>query len=123
MSGGELPVVLQADVFDDQQWFADHPGRQYRLRSGWAVRRRSRGVFLRVPMSCPVYADEAAAERVGWESACPDLDPKARDELAKAARRYTKTLRAGVAPSKSAGRAGEVRISIPIVSTQKRRQR
>jgi len=73
----QIPTVTDADVSDDQQLFADHPRRQYRLRPGWAVRRRARGVFLRTPLP---------ADRVRWTAAFPYLSPLARAELAKAAR-------------------------------------
>ena len=99
----ELPTVSITEAFEDQQWFSDNPHRQYRLRPGWAVRRRGRDTFLRTPHEeCP-YPDnsEAAAERLWWQSAWPELAPLERGALAKAARRR----------------------STPILNTQKRRQR
>ena len=84
----ESPPVTPAEILEDQQWFADHPHRQYRLRPGWALRRRSRCVFLRTPHTdTRTYPDsERLAERLWWENAWPHLSPLARARLAKDAR-------------------------------------
>jgi hypothetical protein len=86
-------VSTDSDVRDDQQWFADHPGRQYRLRRGWAVRRHSR-VFLRAPIaasSSVTYPDdEGQAEAIWWRSAWSELPPETRNKLMMDARRKGK---------------------------------
>jgi len=88
MKGG---TVSLADILGDQQFFVDRPHRRYRLRRGWAVRRRGRGVFLRTALPeqhryDTQDASEAEAERAWWECAWPMLPPGARAALAKAAR-------------------------------------
>lgn len=89
--------VTDADVWADQQFAADHPGRRYWLRDGWAVRRRGRSVFLRTrtqagasPVGTPSDSEELA-ERIWWQSAWPDLSPLVRRQMAKAARHSVKT--------------------------------
>jgi len=92
-SAADFPAVTQEDVFSDQQWFADHPSRQYRLRDGWTVRRRARGVFLRTPLASDRRYpdnDERLAEFVWWAAAFPHLSPQERKALAKTAGQRTK---------------------------------
>jgi hypothetical protein len=81
-----LPDVTDADVFDDAQWVGDHPDRQYRLRPGWAVRRRS-GVFLRAPLAggCTDPDHERRAEFLSWRSPWPE-PVETRNEPMEAAR-------------------------------------
>ena len=120
MTSGELPIVPQADSLDDIQWFFERSHRRFRLRRGWAVRRRADDVFLRTPFSgARIYPDdsEACAERIWWESAWPELAPRERHKLLKAARRSTKTLRTTAAPAQSAAPPGDCIPRIPIVTT------
>jgi hypothetical protein len=90
-------AVNPADAFSDHQFFADHPQRCYRIRPGWAIRRRPRGVFLRTPLSFGHrYVDtEASAEAAWWEAAYPFLSPLERQAMAKAARGKSRSPKRG----------------------------
>lgn len=87
------PAATDADVRDDAKWFADHRDRRYRARPGWVVRRRGESVFLRarIAADCVHSNNEGCAEGLWWSTAWPDLDPKIRDRLTKAARRSGKS--------------------------------
>jgi hypothetical protein len=82
--------VIAVDLAEvtDEQWFHEHPGRQYRLRPGWAVRRRAGRVFLRTRVggSRPYPDHEGLAEQLWWRAAWPELPPKTRAQLMKATR-------------------------------------
>jgi hypothetical protein len=86
------PAVSDVDARDDAKWFTDHPDRRYRARPGWVVRRRSGYAFLRTPTAadCVCSRNERCAEDLSWSAACPDLDPKIRHRLTRAARRSAK---------------------------------
>lgn len=89
-----MATVSFADVLNDQQWFADHPHRQYRLRPGWVVRRCIGNTYLRTPLADNRHHpddNERRAEQIWWTAAWPDLSPLARAKLAKEARQRTKT--------------------------------
>jgi hypothetical protein len=79
-----LPVVCDTDAVDNQQLVVEHPDRQYRLRPGWAVRRRGHNTFLRTPITGSHEDSERLAEPLWWQSA-PDLSRRTRDALTKAA--------------------------------------
>jgi hypothetical protein len=74
---GELPPVAELEASDDRDWFAEHPGRRYRMRPGdggtWLIRQKSRALlrtFAREPLRLP-DTDEALA--VAWQTAAyPD---------------------------------------------------
>jgi hypothetical protein len=86
-----IPVVSDADALSDQQFFAEHTDRLYRLPPGWAIRSRGRRVLLPTPLAVPApHPDsdtEAAAERAWWDAAYPYLPPQARAAIARAARK------------------------------------
>lgn len=71
----DWPEVTMADVFADQQFFADHPERRYRSRPSsdgrvWLVRRQDKDAFLRTlsrsPLRCP--DSDAALARLWVEA-------------------------------------------------------
>jgi hypothetical protein len=79
---------------DDASWFDTHPGRRYRVRSGWAVRRIGR-VFLRAAIlpEDRVYSgdSEGAAERIWWRAAHPAAPPEWRRQMAAESRARVKS--------------------------------
>jgi hypothetical protein len=99
-------VVSDADAIDDDAWFDRNPGRRYRLRPGWVVRRRRDGILLRSPLPADqgCTESEAEAERIWWRAAWPQLAPRTRAKLLKAARRKA---------ARSAARLGETRPRYP----------
>jgi hypothetical protein len=84
-----IPVVIDADARDDDAWFDRHPGRRYRLRLGWVIRRSRGGIFLRTPLATRHRSgdDEATAERAWWTAAYPAISPQARAAMTRAARK------------------------------------
>ena len=74
-----------AAAIHDRRWFGEHPSRRYHARGGLVVRRCS-GVHLRVADPEPVADNEADCETAWWRNAWPDLSPRIRDRLRRAAR-------------------------------------
>jgi hypothetical protein len=91
-----IPEVAAADALADAQWFDVQPDRRYRLRRRWAIRSRGHSTFLRTPIIGPDHPGpdtEAVAERAWWTAAYPNLEPKARDAMVRAARKTARPTR------------------------------
>jgi hypothetical protein len=92
LSAADRPAVTDDDVFDDQQFTHDHPGRRYHRRPGrddsvWLIRRQGRAylrTLARTSQRCP-DTDETL-RRAWFEAAWPELDKPTRDKLIKTAR-------------------------------------
>jgi hypothetical protein len=79
--------VTAADSLDDIAWFDANATRRYRVRQGWAIRRRGT-VLLRTPIAKPVALvdNEGAADLSWWTAAWPALSAQERKALMVASR-------------------------------------
>jgi hypothetical protein len=90
-------TVTDEDAADDQQYFANHPNLNYRIReirnTTWILRRCARGELLRVPLRfLPTPGNDGTLDlRATWfEAAWPELDPDVRQTLINRARQAEK---------------------------------
>lgn len=98
----QRPTVSDLDAIDDVAWFDANSGRRYRLRPApgagfWLVRRRGRGVFLRVyaaNLFSRERTDNDPVLRTVWfRHAWPQLDPKTLKQLIAEARHAERAAR------------------------------